>query len=412
MIVTHQVPGFDLGFQQSGHARYLRGFVDHFAALGWTVVLVVMRPSVDFIVRRDDAFEAELIGPSFVRIGRRIAQRSAVGIVQTLAWAGYVRLPKTVQSAADALRLRLRTIRGSVHTLGQFPRAAEIAYVRRVVAERKPEVVLVDGIFNSCGPLACGQQWVITHEVKYQRAESFAKHGVSLAPASFSQDTERRLLEQAGNVIAIQWDDGAELKRLAPGARVVVVPVTTARPIDRREALAAPGRCLFVGSGSYHNYHGIRWFLDECWPAIRARVPFATLDVVGSVCFRLSGVPPGVTLRGVVADLDAVYATAAVTIVPLQIGSGLKVKLVEALSFRQAIVTTSVGAQGLAHFAPRPFVLADSAAAFAEETAALLSAPLAQRQLRIDAAHCARAFTPEAAFAEFDAAISGEFAVV
>ena len=77
---------------------------------------------------------------------------------------------------------------------------------------------------------------------------------------------------------------------------MVVVPVTMALP-PRAPRAPVPGRCLFVGSGSYHNYHGIRWFLDECWPAIRAAVPGATLDVVGTVCFlRLPAAPPGVHL--------------------------------------------------------------------------------------------------------------------
>ena len=139
---------------------------------------------------------------------------------------------------------------------------------------------------------------------------------------------------------------------------------------------------------------------------IRAAVPSATLEIFGSVCYRLGHVPPGVTLHGIVDDLAAGYASAAVTIVPLRIGSGLKVKLIEAFAHAQAVLTTPVGAQGLMGITPRPFAVAPSTAEFAAAAIALLGAPARQRELRSAAANCAQAFTPTAAFAELEAALA------
>jgi hypothetical protein len=412
LLVSSQVPGHELGFQQSGHARYLDGFLEYFHRSGFEVALVVLRPNVDFLWRPAKTLNVTLMGPSFWRFGRRLVLRSPGGIARLCAWAVYAKLPRFVQAAADTLRLALRQTRGYAHTLGQYPSARDTAYVRGIAASFKPDVVMYDGIFSSCGSLSAAQHWVITHDVKHQRAASFEQNGIRVAPASFTEDTERDILEQCGNVIAIQWDEATEFRRLAPRSRVVVVPVTMTSPQTVLEDRRIPGRCLFVGSGSYHNLHGIRWFLKECWPKIREAMPTATLDIVGSVCLRLSEQPVGVRLRGVVKDLDAMYNHAALTIVPLQIGSGLKVKLVEALANEQAIVTTSVGAQGLTHFSPSPFVVADSSADFTVQTVALLQSPARQKALRANAVQCARAFTPHCAFAELDAALSGDVAHV
>jgi succinoglycan biosynthesis protein ExoO len=163
---------------------------------------------------------------------------------------------------------------------------------------------------------------------------------------------------------------------------------------------------MFVGSGSYHNYDGIGWFIHDCWPHVRAAIPTATLDIFGSVCYRLGEPPLGVTLHGVVDDLSPEYAAASVTIVPLRVGSGLKVKLIEAFAHEQAIVTTPVGAQGLMDIEPRPFVLAHPNAEFAAATVALLNDREWQRELRAVARRSAESFAPNAAFGELDEALA------
>ena len=408
LIVASQVPGHDLGVQNSGHAQYLNGFLDHFRSIGFDVSMIVLRPNVDFVCRSAIGLKVTVMGPSFRRIGRWVFLSSPRGIVRLVAWKGFVRLPRFVQAAADRLRLALRKNRGYVHRLGRFPSAAEIAYVRGMATKFNPDIVIYDGIFTSCGRLNAAQHWVITHDVKHERAASFKENGVRISPTTFDENTERAILEDAGNVIAVQWDDAREFERLTPSSRVLIVPNTMPLPKDVHHGGQQAGRCLFVGSGSFHNYHGIRWFLDECWPKIRAVVPGATLDVVGSVCFRLSDAPAGVTLRGVVKDLDAVYNSATVTVVPLQIGSGLKVKVHEAIVREQAIVTTSIGAQGLMHFSPLPFVIADSSADFAAQTAALLTSSEREGKLRADAAQCASLFDPQVAFVALDAAMAGD----
>ncbi len=96
------------------------------------------------------------------------------------------------------------------------------------------------------------------------------------------------------------------------------------------------------------NREGLAWFLEHAWPLIRQTRPATTLHICGAIGATVpQPPPPGVVVRGRVPDLTSEYAAAAVVIVPLLQGSGVKIKLVEAASFGKAIVTTPIGLQGL-----------------------------------------------------------------
>lgn len=404
VIVTNQVPGRDIGMQKSGHAHYLGTFIQHLRGRSFEIVLIVLRPKVDFIAFCAGALPYRIISPAFADVGGRIVLRSPADAARCLAWILYSGLPRRFQAVGDEVRLRARRGRGFVHDLGRFVSEKEVAFVRSCVEAEQPDLILYDGIFNFCDLPSTADQWVITNEVKYQRALSFEARGIDVRASDLSADVEAAILERVGNVIAIQWDDADDFRRLAPHSRIVVVPAAMDVPARSARAEAITGRCLFVGSGSFHNYDGARWFLETCWEQLRAAVPGATLEIVGTVCYRLRDVPKGVTLCGIVDDLADAYERASLTIVPLQIGSGLKVKLIEALAYGSAVVTTSVGAQGLKGLVPRPFVVADRSEDFAAACVEVLGSEPARARLASAAQECARLFRPDSAFAEFASA--------
>jgi succinoglycan biosynthesis protein ExoO len=113
--------------------------------------------------------------------------------------------------------------------------------------------------------------------------------------------------------------------------------------------------------------------------------------VAGTVTRNLGALPEGVSGLGVVDDLGPVYAQAGVVISPLRLGSGLKIKLVEAAGHGKAVVATTVTLQGVEEEMGEAVRVADEPEAFAAEVASLLNDPEARRALGERALAAARA---------------------
>src|SRR5690606_3854767 len=112
----------------------------------------------------------------------------------------------------------------------------------------------------------------------------------------------------------------------------------------RAEDQPSPGeddRVLFVGSNTAPNTVGLAWFLEEVWPEVLKRRPSCRLDVAGSVERGFDARDQrGVRFLGLVDDLAPLYRRAGVVVSPLTFGSGLKIKLIEAMAQGKAVVAT------------------------------------------------------------------------
>lgn len=160
--------------------------------------------------------------------------------------------------------------------------------------------------------------------------------------------------------------------------------VSTAR--QTRETL------LFVGGLGYlPNRDAVEWCAREILPAVRAAGrPAAVLRVVGRVpreVKRRVGHLPGLELAGSVDTLGSEYREAALCVVPLRAGGGTRIKLLEALAHGRAVVSTSLGAEGLDLDPGKELLVADSAGAFARACVRVLE----ERDLARDLAHRGRA---------------------
>jgi polysaccharide biosynthesis protein PslH len=140
-----------------------------------------------------------------------------------------------------------------------------------------------------------------------------------------------------------------------------------------------PDRVLFVGSMDWMpNQDGVRFFLERVWPLVRRARPEATFQVVGRnpppALRQLSG-KDGVEVVGTVPDVRPYLAEAAVAVVPLLVGGGTRLKIFEAMAMGRAVVSTSLGAEGLSVSHGEHLLLADDPADFADAVAGLLAAP-------------------------------------
>lgn len=198
---------------------------------------------------------------------------------------------------------------------------------------------------------------------------------------------ESRAVRRAHRTLVCADDDARLLSRLVgvPPERVMTVPNGVAAGPSRDQNTDVAPVFLMVGIYSYEpNAEGAAFFVREVWPRVQATRPDAQLWLVGSAGDTIpmpSPMPPGVKVMGFVDDLDAVYAEAAVVVCPILTGGGTRVKLIEAAMRGMPIVSTTIGAEGLALAPESEILLRDDPAALAEACLALVSDPSQARAL-------------------------------
>jgi len=189
----------------------------------------------------------------------------------------------------------------------------------------------------------------------------------------YEQETGRRFDE----VVWVTAEDRAAVGLPEPpaGPRSRVIPICVdplGAPALRRAANAR--RVTFLGGLHWPpNAAGIRWFVRDVWPRVRAAVPDAVLTVIGKSPpseLRRDSRPPGgpsasIEVTGYVDDPAPYLAETAVFIVPLHAGGGMRVKILDAWAWGLPVVSTSVGAEGIDTLSGRDLLLADSPEDFA-----------------------------------------------
>lgn len=193
---------------------------------------------------------------------------------------------------------------------------------------------------------------------------------------------ERRVCLAADRVVAVSEADRAALRRLVPGLEVAVAPngvdldflrpgVVPPHPDMSQHAL------VFTGKMDYRpNVDGVLWFIEAVLPLVRARVPDVHFYVVGQQPHaRLAALAdhPAVTVTGRVPDVRPYIAGAGVYVVPLRIGGGTRLKVLEAMAMGQGLVSTRLGCDGFPFVDGREVLFADEPAAFADAVIRLLN---------------------------------------
>lgn len=180
---------------------------------------------------------------------------------------------------------------------------------------------------------------------------------------------EREHLNDYDGVVSITDRDGAELK--AMGCRVPMTDIPFG--IERKSTPCVnvePNSLFHLGSMDWlPNLEGVNWFLKEVWPEVHRRVPEATLYLAGKRMPQklLAKQMEGVKVIGEVEDANGFIESKTVNIVPLLSGSGIRVKIIEAMAMGKVVVSTTVGAQGIHYKDGANLLIADSAQDFARQ---------------------------------------------
>ena len=197
---------------------------------------------------------------------------------------------------------------------------------------------------------------------------------------------ERAAVHRFNHVIAVSDRDRRALATMVPAERISVVPTgvdtKTFRPAvrnDRPEPIV-----LFLGSLDWEpNIDGVQYFAETMWPTIRAAVPDARFQVVGrnpdASIRRLAS--DSIEIVGTVASVIEYLHRAAAVVVPLRVGGGTRLKIYEAMAAGKAVVSTSIGAEGLDYHDGRDILIADTPEVFAQRVIQVLRDPQHRRRL-------------------------------
>ena len=197
---------------------------------------------------------------------------------------------------------------------------------------------------------------------------------------------EAQACARAKLTVAVSDVDRARLAAEAPTAVVRAIPTgvdaSYFRPNGTRERAT---ELVFTGSLDwYPNEDAVLHFVDAILPRIRREVPDASLTVAGrnpTSRLRARAAAAGVRVTGTVDDVRPFVHEAAVFVVPLRVGGGTRLKIFEALAMRKAVVSTTVGAEGLPLTPGEHFLQADDPGDFANHVIGLLRAPERRRAL-------------------------------
>ena len=340
------------------------------------------RDEVTFFSYYDEGFDADyeknlqeqLPGAVCVNTGRRQASRLARGTDYLL------RLPDAAPYAVSRF--------GSGKVRDQL---------KRCLAEQRPDVVVcdfLDAAVNFPKPLTIPSV-LFQHNVE---SEIWRRHATNRSgPArkliyglEFSKMLryEQKMVRRFDHVIAVSEHDKNLMTAWVDPARVTVVPtgVDTGQFCPSQQPGQEEPLVVFVGAMDWEpNVDGAKYFCAEIWPLVLAKVPEAKFRIVGRNPDRRVQALAGssVEVTGRVPSVVEHLREAAVVVVPLRVGGGTRLKIYEAMAVGKAVVSTTVGAEGLDVHHGRDMILADSPVRFAEFVITLLSdADLRGRQGR------------------------------
>jgi sugar transferase (PEP-CTERM/EpsH1 system associated) len=249
-----------------------------------------------------------------------------------------------------------------------------------------------------------GPKVLFTHNVEsliwrrhYEVSRNILWRALSWLEWKKMEASERKYLQKADQVIAVSENDRKVFARiLDPRKLTVITTGVDTEFFQPGEEQEIPNSLVFTGSMDWlPNEDAIFYFAEEILPLVRRQVPDVTLCVVGRKPSRrlenLAARLPNIQLTGWVEDVRPYVAKRAVYIVPLRIGGGTRLKIFEAMSMAKAVISTSIGAEGLPVKSGEHLLIADDPSGFAASILRLLS----DASLRVKLGQTARRLVEE-----------------
>lgn len=232
-----------------------------------------------------------------------------------------------------------------------------------------------------------------------EREGNLLRRAYAQRTARLMRNFEQRALDEFDAQITVSERDAERLRKLNSKARIFVIEngvdaphysddqlgLADAVPGTQQVMRDSPNRIVFVGSMDYHaNVDGVVSFSREVWPRLRQRRPGLTLTIVGrdpSPEVRELESVPGLEVTGTVDDVRPYYREAIAAIVPLKVGGGSRLKILEAMAAGVPVISTTLGAEGLEVTHDENILIADTNEEMIEAIMRLIERPEDGKQL-------------------------------
>lgn len=288
------------------------------------------------------------------------------------------------------------------HSVVRFCRAQMLEDLRGVVANDKFDLIVCDFVLAApIIPWDAGVPTVLfAHNVEamiWRRHFDVARNPVWKAVWGREYWTtirmERKYARAADHILTVSEGDREHFGKFTNLDKITAIP--TGVDVDYfqpRPGAEEANTIVFTGSMDWRpNEDGIIFFAQKILPRIRQMIPEVVLWVVGRspspAIKKLGESDANVRVTGVVEDIRPYVARGAVYVVPLRVGGGTRIKIFEAMAMGKAVVSTTIGAEGLPVTHDKDIVLADDPADFAERTAQLLRNESLRTQMGSSARH-------------------------
>jgi len=298
---------------------------------------------------------------------------------------------------ARAWRNGWRLIRGRPPLLDRY--SGFEAQLAPVLQGRHYRVAVIEHFW--CAPYApclrphCELLVLDLHNVESELARSHAQATRGLQSAAFSRFAsayrrlEREWLPHFDLILVASEEDRRRIQHrnvhVYPNALPENALPENALPEIARPCVPEAACIVFSGNLEYHpNVEAVRWFHAQVWPGVRQRLPEVEWRLVGRNAAAVAGLVSGserVKIVGPVDDAIQTLAGASVCIVPLRSGSGTRFKILEAWAAERAVVSTSIGAEGLDGKPGEHLLIADDPRSFADAIVRLMENPDLRRRL-------------------------------
>lgn len=225
-------------------------------------------------------------------------------------------------------------------------------YVKKITEVQKIDVIIVEYIWLYKAIQKVRGIYLIldTHDVMYRRKIVLEEIGEKF-PLDITKEQETMIFNKFNAIISIQKKEYDIIKSMVPTRKVINVgtSVENFTLCGCDNTLSDTVNIVFIGGANQPNLHGINDFIKNVWPIVKKRSKKRVkLIIAGNVCNGLKGkLIDDVVLLGIVDDLQPIYDNADIVINPVWVGSGLKIKTIEAMCNNKVLVTTPIGIDGM-----------------------------------------------------------------